>query len=186
LQHTGLMQPQPPVVIVITGMMAAGKSTIAQQVAEQFPRSAHVRGDSFRRMVVGGRAEMTEPATAEATAQLRLRYELSARTADAYAAAGFVAVVQDIILGEDVEPYMASLVTTPRYLVVLAPSTEVVAQRERLRNKTGYGTDWTPDSLARYLWRDTPRVGLWLDTSEQTPAETVAELLTRIAEARIG
>jgi len=180
------MRLQPPAVIVITGVMAAGKSTIAQKVAEQFPRSAHVRGDSFRRMVVGGRAEMTEPATVEATAQLQLRYELSARTADAYAATGFVAVVQDIILGEDLQPYMASLSTTPRYLVVLAPRTDIVAQRERQRNKTGYGTDWTPESLAPHLWRGTPRDGLWLDTSEHTSEDTVAELLARLPEARIG
>lgn len=178
------MHLHPPAVIVITGLMAAGKSTIAQKVAEHFPRSAHVRGDSFRRMVVGGRAEMTEHATDEATAQLQLRYALSARTADAYAAAGFVAVVQDVILGADVEPYMASLTTTPRYLVILAPRTDVVVRREKLRNKTGYGTDWTPESLAPYLWRDTPRIGLWLDTSSQRPDDTVTELLARLPEAR--
>jgi adenylylsulfate kinase-like enzyme len=180
------MQPEPPAVVVITGLMAAGKSTIAQMLAEQLPRSAHVRGDLFRRMVVGGRVEVTEPATAEAMAQLHLRYRLSARTADAYAAAGFVAVVQDVILAEDVEQYVDSLVTSPRYLVVLAPRTEVVEQREQFRHKAGYGEDWTAGSLAPYLWRDTPRIGLWLDTSEQTPEDTAAELLARIAEARIG
>jgi predicted kinase len=185
-RHNGLMQPEPPAVVVITGLMAAGKSTIAQLLAEQLPRSAHVRGDSFRRMVVGGRVEVTEPATAEATAQLHLRYELSARTADAYAAAGFVAVVQDVILAEDVEPYLASLATAQRYLIVLAPRTDVVERRERARNKTGYGKDWTPDSLAPYLWRDTPHIGLWIDTSEQTPEDTVAELLARLSEARIN
>jgi predicted kinase len=179
------MSLEPPAVVVVTGLMAAGKSTIAQKLAERLPRSAHVRGDSFRRMVVGGRAEMTEPASAEATAQLQLRYELSARTADAYAAAGFVAVVQDVILAADVEPYMASLVTAQKYLVVLAPHTDVVAERERLRNKTGYGEHWTVHSLAPYLWRDTPRIGLWLDTSQQTPDATVAELLARLPEARI-
>ncbi len=128
---------------------------------------------------------MTEPATVEATAQLQLRYELSARTADAYAAAGFVAVVQDVILAEDVKPYMASLLTTQKYLLVLAPRTDVVQERERLRNKTGYGENWTVDSLAPYLWRDTPRIGLWLDTSEQTPDDTMAELLARLPDARI-
>lgn len=179
------MHLEPPAVVVVTGLMAAGKSTIAQTLAEQLPRSAHVRGDSFRRMVVGGRAEVTEPATDEATRQLHLRYELSARTADAYAAAGFVAVVQDVILAEDVKPYMASLTTADKYLVILAPRTDVVEERERLRNKTGYGENWTPDSLAPYLWRDTPRIGLWLDTSEQTPEETVAELLARLSEARV-
>ncbi|HVX43431.1 MAG TPA: AAA family ATPase [Mycobacteriales bacterium] len=176
----------PPAVIVITGLMAAGKSTVAQKVAEEFPRSVHVRGDTFRRMVVGGRAEATEDPTPESTAQLQLRYRLSASTADAYAAAGFVAVVQDVILGEDVAPYVASIRTTPRYLVVLAPRIDVIAEREHHRGKSGYGVDWTPESLAPYLWDETPPIGLWLDTSEQTPEATVAELLERLPEARVG
>lgn len=184
--HNVPVHHHPPAVIVVTGVMAAGKSTIAQKVAEQFPRSAHVRGDSFRRMVVGGRAEMTDPPTAEATAQLRLRYTLSARTADAYAAAGFVAVVQDIILGEDLQPYVRSITTTPCYLVVLAPRTDVVAERDRRRVKTGYDEHWSAESLSAYLWNDTPRIGLWLDTSNQTPEQTVAELLARLPDARVG
>lgn len=166
--------------------MAAGKSTIAQKLAEEFPRSVHVRGDAFRRMVVGGRAEVTEDPTPDAAAQLKLRYRLSASTADAYAEAGFVAVVQDVILGEDVEPYVASIRTTPRYLVVLAPRIDVVADRERRRGKSGYGPDWTPESLAPYLWDQTPGIGLWLDTSEQSPESTTAEILDRLPEARVG
>ncbi len=38
--------------IVITGIMAAGKSTFAQALAERFPASAHVRGDHYRRCIV--------------------------------------------------------------------------------------------------------------------------------------
>ncbi len=49
-------------VIVITGgAMAAGKSTVAQLLAQRLPQSVHVRGgDAFRRMMInGGGAEMT-------------------------------------------------------------------------------------------------------------------------------
>ncbi|MFJ2642038.1 MULTISPECIES: AAA family ATPase [unclassified Streptomyces] len=42
-------------VILVTGVMASGKSTVAQGLAERLPRSVHVRGDVFRRMVVSGR-----------------------------------------------------------------------------------------------------------------------------------
>ncbi|MGH8604081.1 MAG: phosphotransferase, partial [Gammaproteobacteria bacterium] len=31
-------------IVLITGVQAAGKSTIAQMLAEQLPRSVHVRG----------------------------------------------------------------------------------------------------------------------------------------------
>ena len=36
-------------VVLITGIQAAGKSTVAQELAERLPRSVHVRGDVFRR-----------------------------------------------------------------------------------------------------------------------------------------
>ncbi|WP_086561630.1 hypothetical protein [Streptomyces africanus] len=53
--------------------MAAGKSTVAQALAETLPRAAHVRGDLFRRMIVSGREEYAPGAGDEARAQLRLR-----------------------------------------------------------------------------------------------------------------
>jgi len=65
-------------VILITGIQAAGKSTVAQLLAERLPRSVHVRGDVFRRMVINGRAEMTPGPTDEAVRQLRLRHQLTA------------------------------------------------------------------------------------------------------------
>ncbi|MFG1708780.1 AAA family ATPase [Nonomuraea sp. M3C6] len=69
-------------VVLITGISAAGKSTVAQALAERLPRSAHVRGDTFRRMVVGGRAEMTPEPSDEAMRQLHLRYRIAANAAD--------------------------------------------------------------------------------------------------------
>jgi chloramphenicol 3-O-phosphotransferase len=172
-------------VIVVTGVMAAGKSTVAQGLAEVLPRSAHVRGDVFRRMVVSGRAEMTPGGTTEAEDQLWLRYRLSAATADAYAQSGFTTVVQDVILGADVPRYLDLLRTRPRHLVVLAPRPEAVAAREAQRGKTGYG-GWTVEALDRVFREETPRIGLWLDTSDESAAETVERILARLPEARVG
>ncbi|WP_218128566.1 hypothetical protein [Micromonospora sp. WMMB235] len=73
----------------------------------------------------------------------------------------------------------------PLAVVVLAPRPEVVAARERDRSKKGYG-DWpvadpTPGSAP------TPRIRLWLDTSGQTPEETVTEILARAwTDGQIG
>ncbi|MBF9132953.1 AAA family ATPase, partial [Plantactinospora sp. S1510] len=108
-------------VIVITGAMAAGKSTVAQRLAERLPRAAHVRGDVFRRMIVSGQQDFTPEQATEATAQLRLRYRLSAATADGYAQSGFTAVVQDVILGPQLADYLELITTRPRFVVVLAP-----------------------------------------------------------------
>ena len=173
-----------PAVIAITGIMGAGKSTVAQLVAERLPRSAHVRGDAFRRMIVSGRAEMVPGAGEHALTQLRLRYDVAALVADAYARAGFVAVYQDIILGDDLARLGERVRTRPLHVVVLAPRPDVVAHRAETRAKvSGYG-EWTPEALDDLL-RASARIGLWLDTSGQTPVETADEILERLDEALV-
>ncbi|MYS88393.1 MULTISPECIES: AAA family ATPase [Streptomyces] len=172
-------------VVLVTGVMAAGKSTVAQALAETLPRAAHVRGDVFRRMIVSGREEYVPAAGDEAEAQLRLRYRLSAATADAYAEAGFTAVVQDVVLGEDLRTYAGLVRTRPLYVVVLAPRPEAVAAREAERPKTGYGAGWTVGTLDEALRARTPRIGLWLDTSELTVRQTVEAILAERERARV-
>lgn len=165
-------------VVLITGIQAAGKSTVAQLLAERLPRSVHVRGDMFRRMVVNGRADMTPDPSAEAVRQLRLRYHLTATTCDEYFRAGFTVVAQDVILGDHLPEMVGMIQARPLLVVVLAPRVEAVAAREAARGKNAYDT-WTVGLLDRGLREGTPRLGLWLDTSDQTPEETVAEILDR-------
>lgn len=172
-------------VVLITGISASGKSTVAQALAERLPRSVHVRGDAFRRMVVRGRADMTPDLREEAVRQLHLRYRIAAQTADLYAEAGFTSIVQDVTLGADLKRFIKYVRTRPLRVVVLAPGPAAVERRERERAKTGYGT-WTIAQLDAALRNETPRVGLWLDTSYQSPGETVDEILARSDEALIG
>ena len=172
-------------VILITGIMAAGKSTVAQGLAERLPKSVHLRGDVFRRMIVNGRAEMRPNAAGEATEQLWLRYRLATAATDLYCAAGFTVVYQDVILGSMLGEVVQLLGGWPLRVVVLCPSPEVVAEREADRAKTGYGA-WAVADLDRVLRTETPRLGLWLDTSALTPAETVDMLLARLDLASVG
>ncbi|TMS00026.1 AAA family ATPase [Nonomuraea basaltis] len=172
--------------VLITGISAAGKSTVAQALAERLPRAAHVRGDTFRRMVVTGRADMTPDVTDEAERQLHLRYRIAATVADLYFDAGFTPIVQDVILGADLKPFTKLIRARPLHVVVLAPDPAVVERRERARAKSGYGGGWTPTVLDQALRRETPRIGLWLDTSRQSPDETVDEIVSRADEARIA
>jgi cytidylate kinase len=174
----------PAAAIVITGAMAAGKSTVAQRLAERLPRAAHVRGDTFRRMIVSDRHDLEPDQTSEAVAQLRLRYRLAATVTDGYAQAGFTAVVQDVILGPDLATFVSLLTTRPRFVIVLAPHPDVLANREHTRDKKGYGA-WTVESLDTALRQETPRLGLWLDTSNQTPDQTVQEIMNRLPEAQL-
>ncbi|APU15042.1 MULTISPECIES: AAA family ATPase [Actinoalloteichus] len=168
-----------PAVVLITGVQAAGKSTVAQLLAERLPRAVHLRGDLFRKMIVAGRREMTPDAEPAALEQLRLRHRLTASVADEYVRAGFAVVAQDIVIGEELPRLLAAVHSRPLFLVVLAPDVASIADREAGRGKTAYGPAWGVEELDRLFRAETPRLGLWLDTSRQTPEETVQEILTR-------
>ncbi|MGH3812689.1 MAG: AAA family ATPase [Pseudonocardiaceae bacterium] len=173
-------------IILITGIQAAGKSTIAQMLAEQLPLSVHVRGDLFRRMMVNGRTDMTPEPSEEALRQLRLHYQLTAMVSDTYFAAGFTVITQDVIIGDHLTEMATMIRSRPLLVVVLAPQPTTIAAREAARGKVAYDT-WTVERLDDVLRHRTPRLGLWLDTSGQTPTETMNEILTRAwAEARIS
>lgn len=171
-------------VIVITGAMAAGKSTVADLLAIRLPRSVHIHGDMFRRMVVNGRADMTPNPSPDAIAQLNLRYDLAAMAADRYAEAGFDAIVQDVILGKDLADFVKRIASPDRYLVVLSPRVSALEWREEQRMKTGY-VHFSPDALDAVLQRETAQIGYWLDSSSQTPDETVQDILSNLSKAAV-
>lgn len=171
-------------VIVITGVMAAGKSTVAELLARQLPKSVHVRGDAFRKMVINGRAEMTPQPTEEAIAQLRLRYELASHTADRYADMGFDAIVQDVIIGAELAGFVSRIRTPRRYLIVLSPSVSALEWREEQRAKAGY-VHFSPGALDEVLRRETAQMGYWLDSSAQTPEETVGDILANLERGAV-
>ena len=169
---------------MITGAMAAGKSTVAELLAIRLPKSVHIHGDVFRRMVVNGRAEMTPNPSQDAIAQLNLRYDLAAMAADRYAEEGYDVVVQDVILGKDLADFVKRIETHERYLVVLSPNVSAVEWREEQRSKDGY-VHLSPGALDDVLRRETAQIGYWLDSSTQTPDETVDDILGNLQRAAV-
>ncbi|MFG2095586.1 AAA family ATPase [Streptomyces sp. NPDC048612] len=189
---SGRVTPQGPWndggVVVITGIQAAGKSTVAQALAERLPRSVHLRGDTFRRNIVRGQITMTADAAEPAVAQLELRHRMTAHCADAYAQAGFTVIAQDILIGRYLAEMTGLIKTRPLAVVVLLPDPAAVEAREASRPKTAYGPDWSVGDLDKLMRAETPRdIGLWLDTSRQTVDETVDEILSRAwTEGAVG
>jgi predicted kinase len=170
-------------IYLITGPMAAGKSTVARLLAASFERGVHLEGDVFRRSIVAGRAEMTTDASAEALAQLRLRYRLAAAAADAYVEAGFTVALEDVVAGPLLAEVAAAIRSRPCHVIVLLPSIDALAERDSARAHEGY-TSWTVDELYESFATRTPRIGLWLDSSDLTAEETVTEILALTADGR--
>jgi chloramphenicol 3-O-phosphotransferase len=179
MQH----QRDDRIVFLITGPSAAGKSTVGRLLAQRFQRGVHLEGDVFRRSIVSGRHEMTPNPSVEAMGQLRLRYRLGAVVADAYFDAGFTVVLEDVIAGQLLSECAALIRARPLEVVVLVPSIETLVARETSREASGYGR-WSIGQLYEAFMADTPRIGLWLDSSGQTPDETVEAILIQASRGK--
>lgn len=162
-------------VIVVSGITAAGKSTVSQLLAERFQYGVHLRGEVFRRMIVSGQASADAADGEEAQKQLKLRYRLACQAADGYAQAGFTVVLQDVVIGELLREFLENIQSRPRYLVVLTPRPDVISTRLG---------GLSVDELDYELHAFSPRRGLWLDNSDLSPNETVDAILGRLDEAR--
>lgn len=172
-------------IYIITGVMAAGKSTVAELLAKRLEKSVHLRGDIFRRMIVSGREEMSDKPSIEALNQLDLRYQITANVAKKYYDNGFTVVVQDNYLGEKLLYFIELLKDYTVYVIVLNPNIRTIEQREKNRNKKGY-VGFTVENLYREFMSNTPKIGLWIDSSTLTPDETVDEIIKRVdKEAKI-
>ena len=137
------------------------------------------------KLVVSGAQNMGgEQPSNEAVRQYLLRLRHGAMLADSLFENGFTAVHSDIVMGESMPAYLDMVRSRPRFVVMLRPSIDAVVARERARPKTAY-RDLGPtleDAVRTFAgWIDaTERVGLWLDSTDQTPDETVDEIMSRV------
>jgi zeta toxin len=152
---------QRPAIYLISGPMASGKSTVGRLLASRFERGVHLDGDVFRRSIVSGRSEMTPDPSPAALEQLRLCHRLGAAVADAYFEAGFTVALEDVVPAPFLGDYRTAIRNRPCHVIVLLPASVAAA---------GFDTD-------------APRVGIWLDTTDLTPEETVDEILAHTASA---
>lgn len=169
-------------IIVVTGIQAAGKSTISRLLAQRFARGVHIEADVLQHMIVSGSEQIQEPGELEGEAkrQYFLRLKHMCLLGRSFFESGFTAALDDIVLGESWQYVQAQLQGLPFSLAVLAPRVEVVAQqRDRSRAKRPLGEAWATylDQAFRATMTD---IGLWIDTSDMTPDETVDHILRQL------
>src|SRR6266568_4602282 len=138
---------------VISGVSAAGKSTVARLLAGRFERGVCVPGDAVHTMVVSGRLDMRPGSGEGALRQLVLRYAGALAVASVYLRDRFDVVVEDVIIGPVLRDFL-ELVPVPEFhLVFLDPDAAAIERRERDRDGTTYGASrrsrpsspsWTP------------------------------------------
>lgn len=168
-----------PTMIAVTGIQAAGKSTVSRLLAQRFARGVHIEADLLQHMVVSGGEQAKEPGEleGEAARQYLLRLKHMCLLARSFFEAGFSVVLDDIMLGKSWRYVQEQLDGLPCSLVVLAPRVEVVAEvRDRQRAKRPLGEAWAI-YLDRAFRETMTGVGCWIDSSAQTPEETVEQIL---------
>jgi hypothetical protein len=171
-------------ILVVSGLPGVGKSTTARLVAQRMPRAAHVEADRLQDLIVsGGMWPGPAPASGDAERQLRLRLHNACLLARSFVAAGFSAVVDDIVAGSRFDHLVEELDGASFGFVMLLPDFEHVSARWRAMGSPFVDSwDWIDADIREH----TPRVGLWLDTTHMTAEEAADAIVARIDETVVA
>ncbi len=162
-------------VYLITGAPGSGKTTVSQALAKRFQKSAHLEGDLIGELVIAGRLYPDQEPIEESRRQLELRRRNLCLLADSYFAAGFVPIIDDVVVTPDVlRLFQTDLRSRPLWFVVLAPRLDILRKRDARRDKHLLEVWGYLDSVLRQQMAE---IGLWIDLSDMTIEETVEAIL---------
>jgi len=164
-----------PGAVLLAGIPGSGKSTVAAALAARFAHSAYIEVDRLQQLIVRGGHWPTPDGDPEADRQILLRARNACLLADSFLAAGFLPVLDDVVVRRShLDHYRAHLRGGPLHLVVLAPGPEKAWERNNARDKR-LTTNRAP--LDEAMRAELSGEGVWIDNAEQTVEETVAAVL---------
>ena len=166
-------------VIVISGLPGAGKSTVAKRLARGFERSVHLEADQIQRMIING-GRWPDEDDIKGQIQLRLRSRNVGLLADSFSAANFTVFVDEIYIGDRFAHMLEDISSKPLYFVLLTPDLDHLRARNQSRmNKNVFHQS---KALFDIAMNETPKRGLWLDTSQLGIEQTVDEIQQRFLQ----
>ncbi|MEE1757476.1 AAA family ATPase [Streptomyces sp. SP18CS02] len=162
-------------VVLLSGIPGSGKSTVAAALAARLPAAAHIEVDGLQDLIVSGGRLPTLAHDAEADRQIFLRARNACLLADSFVSAGFLPVIDDVVVRRShLAFYRETLGSKPLHVVFLAPGPRVAWQRNLARAKT-LTTDWAP--LDEAMRTELAGDGVWIDNAQRTVAGTVDAIL---------
>ncbi|HEU5318467.1 MAG TPA: AAA family ATPase [Chloroflexota bacterium] len=169
---------------LVTGIPGAGKSTISRVLAGRFRRGAHLEGDRLGDMIVGGLVHPGQAPREESDRQSLLVINHLCLLARSFARSGFTPVLDYVCMTRGgVARYRRSLARLNLHLVVLNPGKDTALARDLARPEKTVAVHWT--HLEDVMRRELPGLGLWIDSRDQTPEQTVAHILRHRKKALV-
>ncbi|MEU3397644.1 AAA family ATPase [Streptomyces filamentosus] len=169
--------PAPaPGALLLAGIPGSGKSTVSAALAARFARAAHVEVDHLQELIVSGGHWPSPDGDPEADRQILLRARNACLLAGSFAAAGFLPVLDDVVVRRShLDFYRAHMpAAVPLHTVILAPGPDKAWERNNARHKR-LTTNWA--FLDEAMREELADRALWIDNADQTVDETVDAVL---------
>ncbi len=162
--------------IVLSGPPGAGKSTIAEDLALRFAKSAQFSTDTIRQFVKGGNIAPWETGE-EAIQQMKLGDELVKDILKRYIDSGYVVILDGVYSDEHIKTYKELFGEV--YGFILLPSLEVLKKRDASREEAKRVPDRVEPLYNAYSSQENKLFEI-VDNSNQSPEETTIYIYQRI------
>ncbi|MFD3998442.1 AAA family ATPase [Streptomyces sp. NPDC058548] len=164
-----------PGALLLAGIPGSGKSTVAAALAARFARAAHIEVDDLQSLIVSGGHWPSPDGDPEADRQILLRARNACLLAGSFAAAGFLPVLDDVVVRRShLDYYRACTTAAALHLVILAPGPDKAWERNNARDKR-LTTNWA--FLDEAMRAELSGEGVWIDNADLTVAQTVDAVL---------